>query len=530
MAKAEMTPEEGFNREQQKEVYDWLHELGSGTQIRVTVERKTPTVWKGVNVKGVLGHFEEAVNEDDIRERWGGGKFLVKVQRASEKGGLRYAGSKIIDIAGAPKITGELVYDSEDDGNGAAAAVASESASISSQAMSAMQKLTERAQYEADKARETGSTFNKDILESLTKPLMDRVASMEESSRELQRELARKDDRIVELLTHKPEGPTFQDKILEKMVDGESARVDAIRTQHESELRQLRQSHEDDMKRSRDYHMEEARAKERAHEREIGTIRESNEARIDSLRTSYEARIDSLKSEIGRFERELTESRAELIEIRARKEKGPIENIQEILQLKEAFGALVPSGAEEENKSTVERIFETVLDSDVARNISARIANAPPAPGGMEPQQQQYTPEQIAMLQRRAMMERAALIKKKRAEKAAQDATPKGKAAKLNKGEVGIAVQFVEAAYSNGTDPATLASTARNLVPADILNYIKSEGVDTFLDNAGVPESSSLATPGGRNYLRKVAKLLLRGTTSEPPAGGGEGADNGAET
>jgi hypothetical protein len=78
-----------------------------------------------------------------------------------------------------------------------------------------------------------------------------------------------------------------------------------------------------------------------------------------------------------------------------------------------------------------------------------------------------------------------------------------------------MAVNFMENAVRNGTDPTKFAQTARNLVPGDVLSFIQRVGIDTFLDKV-IDANSPLASVRGRQFARQVAKILVQGET--PPA------------
>lgn len=76
-----------------------------------------------------------------------------------------------------------------------------------------------------------------------------------------------------------------------------------------------------------------------------------------------------------------------------------------------------------------------------------------------------------------------------------------------------MAVQFLEGAFSSGQDPAVVATSARALVPTDILAYLEKVGVDQFLGNVpNLDQGSPLRTVQGRSFVRKVAKVLLTGS------------------
>ena len=78
----------------------------------------------------------------------------------------------------------------------------------------------------------------------------------------------------------------------------------------------------------------------------------------------------------------------------------------------------------------------------------------------------------------------------------------------LNPSEVKNAVTFLETCAANGKDPAEVISGIRTLVPADIIAFLREEGVDAFLKRWG-PRGGILTTIAGKQFVRKVAELLL---------------------
>jgi hypothetical protein len=99
---------------------------------------------------------------------------------------------------------------------------------------------------------------------------------------------------------------------------------------------------------------------------------------------------------------------------------------------------------------------------------------------------------------------------------------PKKPKAQLNvsPAEVALAISFIENAYRNSTDPVVFARSVRTTVPAQIVDYIREYGVDHFLAHvAKIPDGTPLASMAGKNYLRKVAKILVEGEpAAEAPA------------
>jgi hypothetical protein len=79
--------------------------------------------------------------------------------------------------------------------------------------------------------------------------------------------------------------------------------------------------------------------------------------------------------------------------------------------------------------------------------------------------------------------------------------------------ELALAVAFLENACKSGQDPEVVASSARSLVPTDVLTYLEKVGVDEVLNGVTtLDQGSPLRTVQGRNFVRKVAKTLLTGS------------------
>ena len=81
-----------------------------------------------------------------------------------------------------------------------------------------------------------------------------------------------------------------------------------------------------------------------------------------------------MKNRTSDLERLLTETKSEIGELRARKDKGPLEQLKEVAALKEALSAL---GGEAEAPSTAAQIFEAVANSPLGQGLAARIQGPP---------------------------------------------------------------------------------------------------------------------------------------------------------
>lgn len=541
---------EAISQADDRSIYDWLSDIGTGAVIRVKLHRTWPKEWPGPDgqrhlTAGYIDEFDSMISENDIMHRYGGGKFTIKAYKQNPKGSFIYAGSKTFELRGDPKLTGDVYNVAAGGGpsHGEPRTLDSLDAPIQHRAMAAMERQATESQRRAwqleDESRKSRNIgIDPELLRTLSDPMRDQVRSMEHRLGEMTKLLSDKDQRIIDLVTRKPDGPTFQDRILEKMVDGESARVEAIRVQHDAELRTIRENQSAELRQAREHMADELKQRERSHERELDTLRASHASAIDAIKSSNEARIDGLKGRISDLERQLTEAKTEVAELRARKEKGPVEAMQEVAQLKNAMEALgIGGGAEGEGGSIWERILGTALESPLAKAVAARVEQAPtasPPQAQRPPQRRVITPAQRAAARQAAQVaaqqgatrEQQMVVAQAAAQEVAQaeqvvakKAKKAKKAAAVDPAEVVAAVAFMEAAVRNNTDPVTFAESVRSMIPKPILDRIRAIGIDKFLaEHAKLEPSSPLTTQMGRNFIRKVARILIEGTAEEPPA------------
>lgn len=505
---------EAMSQQDERSVYEFLTDLGTGANLKIKLIRVSPSTWMGHNIKGHLDEFDAPFTEREVFARFGGGKFMIRTWKPGARGTLVYSGTKTFEIAGDPKVTGELTQD-----DGKDTPVVPLEGPATARAMSMMErqadeerKRAERFENEARQNRNSGPDMS--MINAALNPLRDQIKAMNDQLIASQRIISDKDEKILELVTRKPES-TFQDKLLDKMVDGESARIESLRENHASELRQLRETNASDLKAAREHVSDELRQRENAHAREITNLERAHTSTVDGLKLSYEGRIDALKSRISDLEQRLTQQGAELGTLRDKKDKGLIEQMEEMATVKNAMEALGMGG--QEQGSVLERIAMGVLDSPILKAVATRVEQAPTAP---PPQQQQR--------RRRAQQPQQQTVNVPQQPEATAEGQPPAdgsqpaqavaqiqkKTIKINPADVKIAVNLLEGAFKNGTDPVTFAESARSMVPGDILGVVKQIGVDAFLkDVAQLDSTSPLATMGGRTFLRKVVKYLTDGVT-----------------
>jgi hypothetical protein len=504
----------------------WLSSLGV-QDIQVKVIRKSPRTYKGVNVEGTLQTYSEFIDEDVIREEHGGGVFSIVVYQRHNNGALRLFQTRMVKIAGPPKVDGlippEEMHSTESSSEGGA------NGGLAAQAMNSMQWQLKNAMEKAERA-ERSDKFDPNMMRMMQEPVLEQIRGLRDANVELQRSLADKDARIMELINRKPD-TSLQDDLLKNMWSNESARIEGLRTQHESEMRQLRTFHADEISRIRDQSREDLNQRTRGHERELEAIRDAARSQVDSIKISYEARIDGLKSENARLTAEFSQLKGEIGELRSRKDKSLTEQAQEIVSVQEAFKALGVGGAskdedDDSDKPWYERMASRVIENPeaigqliggVRQNLPAgqpahEVPQLPP-PGQpfQGPDGRVYMTRPDGKVQRLSAggvppVKRA----KAAAAKAAVEAKKEGPRAP-DPAELALAVSFIESAVTNGTDPAAFAQGARSMIPADILAYIETVGVDEFLNGIKLDPSSPLRAQSGRNWIRQVAKILIEG-------------------
>jgi hypothetical protein len=484
----------------------YLSELSADVPMKVTVIRKVPKAWGGRNIDGSLETFDEPISEEQIREMYGGGTYQLKIQRRDNKtGNWRHFTSRTIKLAGDPKLD-SLITTADGHNKGGDA-----SPSTVNNAMKMAADLTQRANERAER-----------LEERVNRPMGPdpSMLMLRDELSDLRKAAAEKDERIFALM-NKDDKLSPADAILGKMLEGESARMTSLRTQVDSEIRTINERHNAMIDRIESRHERQIERAEDAHKRELDALIRSQDATSNITKLSYEGQMDGLKREIQHLASQLEVAQAELGVLRATKNKSPLENITEIVALKDAVDSL--GGGKDEAGGTVERIITGVMSSPLVEGIGTRLAagavDATAPPQHATEQQVTISPEAFEAMEIDTPVKLPdGTIVAKRADgqlvkirKKPQPPTPTGEGGiELDPDAVSNAVQFLEAACSNETDPAQFAASARSLVPPSILASIRAKGVDHFLANvAKIEEGSILNTQHGRNWIKKVATILL---------------------
>ena len=491
-------------REQNEQsLVDYLEELQGESSIRVTVIRETPKIWKGRPIEGTLETFDEPVSETEIRDHFGGGKYRLKILTPNKKGSFRYAAHRTVKIAGDPKL--DHLAEAETPTK-AAPNVVRETLRLS-------ERMVDRAHLRADRAEERAA--GKSEMDPSVELL---VRGLQEELRELRRASETKDARIHELITNSSQrGPTDSllekvissvgqrgptdtllekviasvgqrgptEALLEKMVDTDSARIAAIRTQHDAEIRTTRERHLGEIDRLFGRSEESAKRQAELAAREANTLRSAYDGRIEALKLAHESSNESLRREIAHLERELSSAKTEVGQLRAKKNKSVIDSVSELAAVKEALGSFGDDGS-----STVERVLSALMASPLLERLgSARPAlPAPPQP---------------ALLQQSSI--RAPMPTPSRP-------TPPQQATE----DIGAGLEFMETAFANNVEAESFATTARSVVPADVLSELARSGPDVLISQivASSPHSPLVATQRAKNWLRAVVRCIVQSPKS----------------
>ncbi len=488
---------------------EWMEGLSPNGGVKVRVTRTSPKIWKGLNVGGSLMTYDHYIDEDWIREHHGGGNFMLEVKKPRVNGtGWVIAGSRAIAIAGDPR-TDDVFRDA----SGTAAAPANGGAgsdAIVSKVIGSMERQLERAQERAQQPAPQGTDMA--MMQMLLAPLQAQISQMNATLREKDQQLA-----AMQLQQSKPpEVDPIKDKMFSALIDGDSARVVSMRTQHESELRQIKQSAIDSESRLRDSFDRDRQSINMAHERELNTLRSSYDMKIASQETMNATIKTLLEGEIRRLEVALNEARTELIALRAKKDKTIIEQATEFAQIKEAIGEI--TGDDKGEKSTLEKVMEVAGNLPAVQGLISKFGDpSQPAPPPQVQIQMPRPPQLLTgpdgHLYRQLPDGRMQLVRRKKEAPAQPQTGQEGpKIPDIAPATIAAAVGFLESAYRGGQDPAEVATSVRSMIPADVLTAIRELGIDGFLTQvAKLDGQSPLSSQGGRNWSRKLGKSLLEG-------------------
>lgn len=558
------SPLQQLAREEEADLKSWIDSLAGEAPIKVTIRRKRPVAGpNGEKIDGILETVEEKVDEEYLRDMWGGGEFQLTIQTQQKDGKYKYLRGRTINIGGKPKWQGQDMVAGTALVTGPGTA---EEDGLASQAFKAMQDIAKDARAREDKAREGSQQnrgFDAEAFTALNQPMVEQLRAAQLLISNLQTQL-------IAQASKAPPKDEFRDKLLEKAIGDEGARIEHLRTvyevridklkdEHQSDLKRIEDRHEKAIERLEERHSDEVRRMESAHEREMKSIEKNGEFSTKSMDTANTARIEQLKAESARIERELNAAQTKIATLEAKKDQSLTEKAEELIKVKEAIDGI--GGGSDGDEPWYQKVIDGLANSEMGVNLINKIAGGPgdgpeggPQPGqpiavqpGVPfrgPDGNVYVADQhgnVQLVDPAAMQQRRIAGARRRRAQAPQQppqqggprmaqgsqqvpaqqqpqAIPPTPPGKMPKGkDVAIAVNFMENAVRNGTPPEKFAQTARSLVPGDILALIHRVGIDTFLDKVVQP-GSVLTTLRGRQFARAVAQVLLTGEMQPAPA------------
>ncbi len=536
-----------LDRRVDQDLKTWLGSLGSIGEIRIQVSRMQPQFHRGVKVNGLVSTHTQVIDEEQIGQMHGGGTYAIRVNRRDDHGRWVYWRNTTVEIAGDPRIDDVHRTAAADaaGGNGKPAGPASGDPIVTR----AFDFMAQQAQQKASSAGGDFMAFLP-LIEQMLKPLRDQNAALLSQLGE-----ARKPP-------EQTASERAESKFVEKLLDGDSARIAAIEAQHRSEVAQLRQSMLDNEKRMEDRHDRaisdmtsrhdrELAAQKSGYERELSALRSSQELMTTTLRSSLDTSAKILENENKRLEKENDKLEKELAELRSKKDMSLTDKLKEVEGVKKLLGV----GEEGEPKGKLETILASPVAERVADKLMGKLGgmlsdDEKPAEQPQHPLNRPFraadgnvymnTTQGLVLVpqqrlaqasRRRKAAQQAAAAQAPAAQPAQPGAEPQPGAEgvppsavdelipevadepiNLDPGDVKTAVVFMESAFQSGKDPGEFARSVRTLVPQSVLMVISRHGVDAFLDQVAELESTSaLKQQSGRNWIRKVAKVLVGG-------------------
>jgi len=479
---------------------DWMEEISPGGAIRVKVTRTSPKSWKGLIVGGALATYDHQIDEEWIRDHHGGGNFMLVVQKPRTNGaGWIYAGGRAIGIAGDPR-TDDVFRDRT--GEAPANGASTPANGIVDKTFSVLERelANARSQQHVQHGPDT------ETIRMMMGPMQQQLDQMGNMLREKDRQLA------AAQVVKPVERDEFRDKMLDKLLDGDSARINALRSQYESELRQVKQSAMDNESRLRDSFERDKQSLAMSHERELNALRSAYDMRVAGQEVGANASRTLMDGEIRRLQADLSEAKVELVALRLKKDKGTLEMIRETNELKELLGL-----DDDKDKSTFDKIAEAGLP--ILQGVLAKAGEQQPQqpPPQQPPPQFRPRPPQLMTgpdgnLYRPGPNGKPILVRERTRAVPPSETGQPSSIPEIPVTTIKVAVDFLESAYRNNQDPSEVATSVRSMIPADVLTAIRELGIDGFLEKVAKLEGTSpLASQAGRNWSRKLGKSLLEG-------------------
>lgn len=496
-----------------------LEHFGTDGAFTIKITRKEPEFAKDANGKavatrGFLETVERAIDETWIQAKYGGGTYELYFRLRN--GG--YAGHRTVAIAGEPNlgelprsVPGSTVQAASQANNG-------DTPSVVTAALAMAGDLARQANEDRKQAQQNngGDSVVVGFLRDELKAAREQAAK--------DREVMMEEIRTLRTAAATPPQPSaeqgFTTKLLDKMVDGESTRMQAHRDRIDSEMRQLQQSHQDDIKRLNDRHERELDRVQRDHQRQLDLITTTQKTELASAKSSYDTQLASsktafdtskeiLQAEKRRLEKDLDDLRTEVKELRAKKDKSIIDTVKELEAVKNAIGG----DGDGDDGTAIDKLVSGLASPEGMAAITAIFNKGQPQAAAQAPAQQEAPRRRVA--RNRATGEPFVVSADGKSITPIHKPPPPPEQAQLpqlDQATVDLVVGYLERAFSAGTDPEIVAQSGRAQVPDDVLKAIRDlGGVDAFLSKvAKLPASSPLlSSQTGRSWVRKVGKALV---------------------
>ncbi len=518
----------------------WLSSLAGDAPIRVAVNRieprefTDPTTGERKKVDGFMRRYDRPVDEDEIQKNHGGGTFKLTITKKDPAGRYNYFGGRTLEIAGDPKLND--VPRQVGEKPPAPAPVIQPKSELDSPVIARLLDHTLRPQAPAPAPDIMGA------IQMAIGPFRDSIARLES-------QLERRDVEIRELRKGDPSKDDFTQKMLDKFVDQDSARLQQVRMQFESEIRMLKEQALATENRLRDGFERDKEALARSHQRELDMMKSANDLKVAALEQSFQLQKSVLEGDNRRLQREVDDLRGDVKELRNKKEPSFKDQISGMRDMKEMIEDVVGGGEEKEEKSTVTKFVEGLAQSDIVAGFAQKVLSGgggQPMPVATPPQQQLPPPRRGPRLIRdRRSKQVYATDGRKMVPVIRRDQVPQVDSSPQVEGEAApvtadgvpqavateavpeqvqpeIAVPYIDPevvanaldymvkAFGNNVDPDTFVVSVKMFVPKDVIDALGAMGPEQFMIRVGnLPEDHALLTQKGKNWSRKVARLLV---------------------
>lgn len=488
---------------------DIVNSIGTEGSYKITVTRVEPEQFRDpvtrqmVQVGGFLKNYHTPVDEEIIQTNHGGGKFRCRFFRKSQTNSWVFFTERTVVCVGDPRL--DDTFRNVAPVNAPAPAERPSSSGESPQLVTkAFDILTSQLDHARNASSQRDDHHRPTIdlgAQAMMKVFEQQLSALNAQNAELAKQLA-------EARNQKPAEDPWKNSMLDNFFKDDSSRLQATRAQYESEIRTIKENHRIDLEIARSNFERDRTELKQMHERELALTRQTHEVQFGAAKGSFETNMKLAEHENRRLERENAELKSEVKELRALKQKGPLEIIKEAEQIKDALGA----GDEGETSK-----FDQVVNALPSVIEAAKSYMKPPA------QQQQQAPEQQALQTKRKIVQTPSgekfmvdaagtLTPVKKKPPAPPQPGPNGEPPiPVIKQEVlDNMINYLERAYAGNQDPEVVAQSGKAMVPEEIITAIRDHSVDGFLTKvAKLPSTSPLSNQAGKNWMRKVGKALV---------------------